>query len=226
MKKGGETPGFAPEELFLFRGLPPEAVQELLRDRPSPVEYAKGSAIYTPRQFRRALGVLLSGRAEVTRTQGGRRVLMNRLGPGDSFGAAALYGGGEAYVTEIRAVAGCRVLFLSQEAVGGMIRREPRVAENYIRFLSDRIRFLNRRIAGFTGGAADRRLARWLAERAGEDGEVRLPGMTALADALNVGRSSLYRSVDSLADAGLLRREGRKIFIVDIDRLREAAGEE
>ena len=79
----------------------------------------------------------------------------------------------------------CTVLFLPQETLTAFMKRDFRVAENYIRFLSDRLRFLNRRIAGFTGGAADRRLARYLLEHCGGDGAVSLPGsMVELAAAL------------------------------------------
>lgn len=222
-----DNTAISPDTIFLFQGISATEVHSLLEGIPEAVSFAKGEVVYTRRRFRHALGVLLSGRAEVYRTEGGRHVLMNRLGPGDSFGAAALYGGGEEYVTEVRAAAACEILFLSQETVSGWMRRDYRVAENYIRFLSGRIRFLNRRIAGFTGGAADRRLARYLAEQAGENGRTRLPGsMTALASALNIGRSSLYRSLDALTEAGLIRRAGREIEIVDIGRLRDAAGVE
>ncbi len=217
----------APERIFLFRGMPETEARELLHDLPVPRAYRKGEAIYTRHDFRRALGVVLSGRAEAVRTTDGRRVLMNQFGPGDCFGAAALYGGGEDYVTEVSALADCTVLFLPQETVTDLMKRDFRVAENYIRFLSDRLRFLNRRIAGFTGGAADRRLARYLLEHGGEDGAAALPrSMVELAAALNVGRSSLYRSLDALAEAGLIRREGRRIAVIDPVRLQDAAGAE
>ena len=81
-----ETP-FSPEEplvsekIFLFRGMGEEETRELLRDLPLPRTYHKGEAIYTPQTFRRALGILLSGRAEAVRTADGRRVLMNRFEP-------------------------------------------------------------------------------------------------------------------------------------------------
>lgn len=69
---------------------------------------------------------------------------MNRLGAGQIFGAAALFGETDAYVTEIEALRATRLLFISQARMSDYIARYPVVAENYIRFLSDRIRFLNR----------------------------------------------------------------------------------
>lgn len=48
-----------------------------------------------------------------------------------------------------------KLLFISQARMSDYIARYPVVAENYIRFLSDRIRFLNRKIANFTNGRTE-----------------------------------------------------------------------
>lgn len=206
---------------YLFAGLEGDAyVATLLKEVPSPVDFKKGDYLYTRCDFQRALGILLKGRVEITREEDGRKVVMNFLKPGEIFGAAALYGSDKEYVTDIRAVERCTVLFLSQEHLSAIMRRDFRVAENYIRFLSGRIRFLNQRIAGFTGGAADRRLALYLLEHRGGSGEVALPhSMVDLAAALNVGRSSLYRSFDALAGAGVIERTKSGIVILDLHRL-------
>ena len=216
---------FAPGDTFLFAGIPPDECRDLLSGLSPPVRFEKGEAIYTRRRFRRALGILLAGRADVVLEEDGKRVLMNQIPPGGCFGAAALYGGEEEYVTDVRAATRCEVLFLSQEEVAGLIRNDSRVAENYIRFLSGRIRFLNRRIAGFTGGGSDRRLARYLLEHTGADGTVTLPrSMVALAAALDVGRSSLYRSLDALERDGVIDRSDGRLTVRDLDALRRAAG--
>ena len=95
---------------------------------------------------------------------------------------------------------------------------QPRIAENYVRFLSDRIRFLNRRLATLTAGQTDGKLWRFLLAYKGEDGTVHLPGgMTELAERLNMGRSSLYRSLDALTEAGRIERDGKTIRIIQED---------
>ncbi len=206
---------------FLFQGLTPAQFTPVGALALSPLSFDKGAVIYSPHSFRQALGIVLKGRVEILRQEDGRRVLMNQLEAGGIFGAAALYGSSEEYVTEIRALEPCRILFISQEQLSAMMKQDFAIAENYIRFLSGRIRFLNQRIAGFTGGAADRRLALYLLEHSDEQGTVNLPrSIVALASALNVGRSSLYRSLDVLTEAGLIRRENGKITILDLHRLR------
>lgn len=56
------------------------------------------------------------------------------------------------------------------------MREDFRIAENYIRFLSGRIRFLNERIAGFTEDSAERRVADYFFQHRREDGPRRVAG--------------------------------------------------
>ena len=209
------------KEDFLFAGIEAEKREALLEGLQSPSFFSKGAVMYSCHDFQRALGLLTEGEAEVSRTSAdGHRVVMNHLAAGDSFGAAALFGDCPAYVTEIRAVTACRVLFIPQEDMLRLMKQDFRVAENYIRFLSGRIRFLNGKIAAFTDGQTDDRLRRYLFQHCDEKGEVTLPrSMVELAQTLNMGRSSLYRSLDALESAGLIRREGKRMLVNDKQRL-------
>lgn len=212
----------AVDSTFLFSNLQDtDLTKSLLKELDPPAAFKKGEFVYTRHDFKRALGIVLEGRVEITHEEEGRLVIMNQLDPGGIFGAAALYDNEREYVTDIHAVEPCTVLFISQEQLSSVMKEDFRVAENYIRFLSGRIRFLNRRIAGFTGGAADRRLALYLLEHKGDRNRVSLPrSMVALAATLNIGRSSLYRSLDALTDAGLIERREDGIVILDWQRLR------
>ena len=204
-----------PVPFFLLEGLT-RAEKALVFSQMERVCFARGETIYSRDRFRRALGVVLEGSVRVYRAgEDGRRVLMNRLEAGGVFGAAALYGEYAEYVTEIEAATRAQVGFLAQEQVSALMQRNYRAAENYIRFLSERVRFLNHKIAGFTGGQADCRVVVWLLEHA-QGAEVCLPrSMTEWAQSLNIGRSSLYRSLDALTEAGLIRRTGRQVVLAD-----------
>lgn len=199
---------------FLFEGLPAEAVAEVIGE---PSRFVRGQVIYSEGAFRRALVVIASGRVEVSRcTEDGRRIPLNRLTAGQVFGVAALFGAGERYVSEVTAATNCSVCFITQEQVSTLLAAHPIVAENYIRFLSDRIRFLNARIAEYTAGNTDERVWRWLSGHTDEDGRVRLPGsLSGLARALDIGRTSLYRSLEHLEACGAVRRDGTDIYLVN-----------
>ena len=140
---------------------------------------------------------------------------MNDLLVGDVFGVAALFGSDEEYPSTVIAETDCDILFIPQETVVRWMASVPRVAENYVRFLSDRIRFLNLRLSTLTAGQADGKLWRWLLAHRDENGVVTVTdGMSELAERLDMGRSSLYRSLDALTALGRIRRERKKIYIL------------
>ena len=89
---------------------------------------------------------------------------------------------------------------------------------NYVRFLSDRIRFLNSKIATFTADSAKSKLMRYLVSQAelqnNPEGNVVLPvSCQKLAESLNIGRASLYRAFEQLENDGLIRRSGKAVAL-------------
>lgn len=195
---------------FLFQG-----AEELLSDALAlgAERFSRGETICDPATAERALGIVLEGRAEAVAPTRERAVLA-AFGPGDTFGAAALFGG-EGYVSRIRAVTGCTVLLLPEALLRQWFARCPRMAVNYIAFLSGRVRFLNGKIAIFTQDSAQHRLYRWLRANCDETGC--LPeklSMTKLAGTLSMGRTSLYRAMEELEEAKLIVRDGKRIEVI------------
>ena len=200
------------DQLFLLAGLhQAEKDRCWAIDSGEEVDFDKGEVIYDDQRAKRALALVLDGSVRVSHG----RVVMNELTAGDVFGAAALFGDEDPYPTTVTAHTACRVLFIPQQTVSAWMAAEPRVAENYIRFLSDRIRFLNRRLATLTAGHTDGKLWRYLLAHRDENGMVRLSGgIGELAKALNMGRSSLYRGLDALTADGKIHRCGKEIRII------------
>ncbi len=200
------------DTLFLLNGLTAEEKDRCWRIAAAEeTTFEKGAVIYSSDHAARALALVLSGTVRVYHG----RVVMNDLRAGGVFGAAALFGAGDPYPTTVTAHTACRILFLPQQTVSRWMAEVPRVGENYIRFLSDRIRFLNRRLSTLTAGDTDNKLWHYLLAHRDERGTVRLDGgMTALAETLDMSRSSLYRGLDALADTGKIHRRGKHIDII------------
>ncbi len=195
---------------FLFQG-----AEELLHEAQllGVSRFSRGETICDPATAGRALGIVLEGRAEAVAPTREKAVLAV-FGSGGTFGAAALFGGG-GYVSRIRAVTACAVVLLPEELLRQWFQRCPQMAVNYIGFLSGRVRFLNGKIAIFTQDSAQHRLYRWLRANCGEEGH--LPeklSMTKLAGTLSMGRTSLYRAMEELAEAGLIVRDGKRIEVI------------
>lgn len=207
----------------LFRGSPPSVLTRILAVSDcTAAEYEKNEVVYDKTNFYRSLGIVLEGRLRVTKENADKRpIVMSTLQRGTMFGAAALFNSEPEYATKITAIERSRVLFLPQRLIKRMIEREPDIAENYIRYLSERILFLNRKIYFLTAGTAEQRLAGFLLDNlaAGEFSEMPMP-MHRLADALNMSRASLYRAFDELTASGAVSKQGKLVCINNAELLK------
>lgn len=207
----------------LFRGSPPSMLTRILAVSDcTAAEYEKNEVVYDKTNFSRSLGIVLEGRLRVTKENADKRpIVMSTLQRGAMFGAAALFNSEPEYATKITAIEHSRVLFLPQRLIKRMIEREPDIAENYIRYLSERILFLNRKIYFLTAGTAEQRLAGFLLDNlaVGEFSEMPMP-MHRLADALNMSRASLYRAFDELTASGAVSKQGKLVCINNADLLK------
>lgn len=209
-------------KLFLFCGLSRIELQRVLDEAESyRREYQKGQVIYRPQEYERSMGILLSGSVEVTKA-GEPPMIVSVLTRGEAFGGAALFNEFEEYTTTLTARESAEILFFPQTTVAGFIR-EPRMAENYVRYLSGRIHFLSAKIDSLIAGTGERKVAQYLlSQMEGDEREhsVRLDcSLTDLADRLHMGRASLYRAFDSMKGDGILEKKGRLIRVLDRDKL-------
>ena len=207
----------------LFRGSPPSVLTRILAVSDcTAADYEKNDVVYDKTNFSRSLGIVLEGRLRVTKENADKRpIVMSTLQRGALFGAAALFNSEPEYATKITAIERSRVLFLPQRLIKRMIEREPDIAENYIRYLSERILFLNRKIYFLTAGTAEQRLAGFLLDNlaVGEYSEMPMP-MHRLADALNMSRASLYRAFDELTESGAVSKQGKLVYINNAELLK------
>ena len=204
----------------LCKDVPRPRLESLLAEVDADVTfYARGDVVYSPENYQRSLGIVLSGSALVYKLcSDDKRLLMSRLSPGGLFGMAALFGGVRAYPTEIHAEKALTVLFLTEDWLEKAFRKEPLLSRNYIALLSERIRFLTLRIEAIAGDDVRARLLRVLASlhlEQGKRGAIVLPYTLAqLAQLLAIGRASLYRALDMLEEEGILQRKGKQITVL------------
>jgi cAMP-binding proteins - catabolite gene activator and regulatory subunit of cAMP-dependent protein kinases len=211
-------------ESFLFRGVSGEAVSSICSgDGCRLLKFEKGEVIYSPESFLKCCGLILAGSVKVTKASpSGQELLMNILKRGSMFGAAALWTEHEGYVTSLTALEKCRVIFFSQELLESAMKKEPDIALNYIRFLTDRVCFLNDKIQNLIAGRSANTLAQYLealSEQSGSEFALET-GLTELASILNISRASLYRAFEALETENAVKRDGRNIVILNRDILR------
>lgn len=179
--------------------------------------YAAGTTVQSAHTPVPGIAVMLKGQAEVLSSLAGTGVRLRYLEAGNIFGAATLYTEGRQYETVIRAVTDCEILLLPEECVKRLICTNAQIAENYIRFLSERICFLNQKMTAFTAGSAEAKLAVYLNGLTTDaDGKALLPiSLSAVADSLGMGRASLYRALEKFEQSGWIARDGKHLRLLN-----------
>ena len=186
-------------------------------------EYPADSVIASPDCFSPALYFVISGALAVSQERGDSPVLMRLLGPGQIFGAAAMFGTCESYPTTIRAKTAVRVAAMTEDALKNMFYHYPTAAISHIRFLSDRIRFLNDRLDATTGRSVESKVSKYLIDTYGKETFRCHMNMTQVARNLDIGRASLYRLLTQFVDEGIIDFSHGKIQILQNEILKRKA---
>lgn len=210
----------------LLRGTPPELAAELLK-KCGTATYRKNDMIFDREHPLEKLCILLEGSALVQKAENREsHVLMNKLLPGGLFGVVTLFSDTPFLLTEVRALEKCTVIFIPEELLRELFQSDFKICENYITYLTQRIRFLHVKIEAFTGSSVEKKLfsyfrSHWVMQADGSASVNLVISYTQLAEVLNIGRASLYRVLSELEEGGILVRKGKSIYIPSADMMME-----
>ncbi|MBR3837912.1 MAG: Crp/Fnr family transcriptional regulator [Clostridia bacterium] len=195
----------------LFQGCTPEEAASLAKAcRAVPVSFEAGETIPLKGSEGGRIGIVVKGKATVYSARDGRTIL-NRLEAGSLFGVSSLYSDHSA---ETLVVADSKAeVLIWKEAHLDPLWQNKKARENLISFLTGRIRFLTERIASFTAPSAEKKLIRYLLQKAGEGTSLSVRSYSDLAKELSLGRASLYRALEKLEEEGLICRSGKEVTL-------------
>ena len=177
-------------------------------------EFSKGDIIFGKDSTADKLGILLFGKARALCSNDDKSSL-KVFCEGELFGAASIFcEGSNSSFAKIKAVTACRVFFITREGVEKLIYSQPAVAVKYIRFLCERVEFLNRRISTFTSNQAINRLCKYILDNA-KQGVLADVNFAALARVLDISRASLYRARKELELSGAVLIGSKSITVLD-----------
>ncbi len=177
----------------------------------------KGETLMSEESFSRGLALIIRGSAAVSKVGlDGKRSFINKLSAGDIFGMATLFYEKEKFPSEILAEGSLRLAVFPKETIEEAFSASPEFAKAYAVLLSEKIHFLNKKIADFSEGEAPEKLLRHLlsiAPKGQEEFELSC-SLSHLAQVLGIGRASVYRAFDALIARGDIAKEGKKIVVL------------
>lgn len=203
---------------FLFVGLEDAELAEACDALPYVTKtFSAGDEIYTPTKFSNDIGIVIDGECLVERVKSdGSHLPLNTLAVCDSFGILAAFSCDVCYPTLVKAKKKSEVLFITRECLENLILHNPKIALNVIRFMGDRIAFLNDKIATFSADNVEQKLAKQLLliSKNQDDTPFSL-NCKRTAEIINSGRASLYRALSSLEEKELIGFVNKKVYIKD-----------
>lgn len=203
---------------FLFSGLEVEQIDKLLKECPPEIKrYNRTEIIYSSNTGKKTVGIILDGKCEVRREKAdGSLVVLNILEQCDSFGILSVLSN-EEFPTTIFALKNSNIVFFSSDQIEYFVNNYSQISQNLIKFLANRIVFLNKKIATFSGTRVEDRLAAYIiAQKQMLGKDVFAFNCQKTAKEINAGRASIYRALESMENEKLIEFDNKKIIITDL----------
>lgn len=207
---------------FLFRGVENDVLSKLCSAGKIEIcNFKKDETIYSKRDFKRKVGFVLSGACEVLRSgDGDNDIAINVINSGGSFGILAVFSEKAEYPTTIKATKNTVVAFIDKSTVISLSKKNAKVAMNVIKFMSERISFLNDRLNTFSGSSTLEKLASYLLflVKSADNNSLSF-SKTKASEAIGAGRASVYRALTELVEREIISLEGKNLIINDLEGL-------
>ncbi len=205
-----------------------EAQREYLAQNFTVQKYKKNETIYCEGETPQYLMCLLSGKVKIYKDGVGGRSQIIRVIRDTEFFAYRAYFAEENYVTAAAAFEPCTMCLIPMTVITGLIRENAELAMYFIRQLSKDLGISDERTVNLTQKHIRGRLAEsllFLKETYGvEEDQCTLSiylSREDLANLSNMTTSNAIRTLSNFASEKLIIIDGRKIKLIDEDKLRK-----
>jgi CRP/FNR family cyclic AMP-dependent transcriptional regulator len=179
--------------------------------------YEAGAAILRAGITPDGLYVLLSGRAKMVHEDGhGRSLIAAYIGPNEFFGEMGLLEA-KPYPATVQAVEQCEVAFVPRKTFLECICENAPAAVYVLQKVLERLAAAHEKMASLALSNVYTRVARVLLEngRQTESGWRVRPGAEEIAALVGASREMVSRVVKGMISSGAVRRERRKLVVID-----------
>ncbi len=208
----------------LFAGLLEEQLNKVA-DIALAKTFKRGESIFFEGDEANGFYMVLDGRVKIYKMSfEGKEQILHIFGPGEPFGEVPVFHG-QPFPANALALVKSSLLFFPRKEFVALVTSNPSLAMNMLAMLSLRLRRFATQIENLSLKEVPGRLAAhliYLAEEQGSSSQVTLDiPKGQLASLLGTIPETLSRIFAKMTEEGLIRVDGRTIYIDDIDRLRE-----
>jgi CRP/FNR family transcriptional regulator len=209
---------------LLFSGLPEEQLDKIAEIAITK-NFGKGESIFFEGEPGIGFYMVTRGKVKIFKTSfDGKEQILHIFGPGEPFGEVPVFHGNP-YPANAEALSECEVLFFPRTEFVGLITTQPSLALNMLAVLALRLRRFTTQVENLSLKEVPGRLASYLyylmEEQQRQDRVVLDIPKGQLASLLGTSSETLSRIFNKMSEEGLIRVEGKTIFILDGQRLSE-----
>lgn len=195
------------------------------------IELSRGDTVFREGEPGDRLYVIGQGKIKLgRRSTDGRENLLSILGPGEMFGELSLFDPGPRTATA-SSVADAVVYELDHDQLVDWIEKHPTIAKHLLGALAQRLRRTNETLADLVFSDVPGRVAKALLDLSTRFGEKTDEGVRVahdltqeeLAQLVGASRETVNKALADFATRGWVRREGRAVVLLDLDRLERRA---
>ena len=218
------------EKSTLFQGVEANVLRGYLEETPHHIQcYDKEETIFHLMDPALRIGIILEGRVEAQKSfPNGSQVNVSIRIPGEIIGPAAVFSKSQRYPCDIVALEPATLMMLRKEDLLSLMQKDVKILQNFTTEIASATYMLQQRLELLSYSGIAQKAAFWLLMQVRQTGKtaVQIPdSMSRWAMIMNVSRPSLHREMKKLKEEGIIRYEGKNIYVLDSDGLQAVLSE-
>ena len=218
------------EKSTLFQGVEANVLRGYLKETPHHIQcYDKEETIFHLMDPALRIGIILKGRVEAQKSfPNGSQVNVSIRIPGEIIGPAAVFSKSQRYPCDIVALEPATLMMLRKEDLLSLMQKDVKILQNFTTEIASATYMLQQRLELLSYSGIAQKAAFWLLMQVRQTGKtaVQIPdSMSRWAMIMNVSRPSLHREMKKLEEEGIIRYEGKNIYVLDPDGLQAVLSE-
>lgn len=151
----------------------------------------------------------------------GRVIKIEDIPAPRAIASAFMFGNRNRFPVNVIAVSDVELLFIEKKDFLGLLRRYDLLLVNFLDMISNRSQFLSEKIKFLNFKTIRGKLAHFILQKSGKEGNSISLGMTQneLSDFFGVARPSLARTIGDLEKEGYIEAKGKNIKLIDKEGL-------
>ena len=218
------------ENSTLFQGVEANVLRGYLEETPHHIQcYDKEETIFHLMDPALRIGIILEGRVEAQKSfPNGSQVNVSIRIQGEIIGPAAVFSKSQRYPCDIVALEPATLMMLRKEDLLSLMQKDVKILQNFTTEIASATYMLQQRLELLSYSGIAQKAAFWLLMQVRQTGKtaVQIPdSMSRWAMIMNVSRPSLHREMKKLEEEGIIRYEGKNIYVLDPDGLQAVLSE-